>query len=68
MSFSDDDLRALKDRLKINRYPVGFRTVEDLIARLESAEAVIYSACKNKELRSKESVDLWEIWCKKAGK
>lgn len=51
MSFSDDDLRDLKRRLKTNKYSVGHKVVVDLIARLEVAEKGFEAL--------EESRDLW---------
>ena len=55
--FTDDDLRALKERLRANKYSVSYRAVEGLIERLEAAEDCISVQAEG-----------YEIWLKIAGK
>lgn len=66
MSFTDDDLKRLKDRSQRHDFTTNSLMSRDhlfgLLARLEAAEACVHSVCKNKELRSRESMGFWEAW------
>ncbi len=65
MSFSDKDLSELKERLKKNRYSVGFKVVHDLIERLEASETVINTIYRE---GTPEHDALLSLWRQAAGK
>lgn len=62
--FSDDDVKTLKARLRLNRYSVGSQTVKDLLERLDASEAALDCAVECFHM----SGQILENWRRIAGK
>jgi hypothetical protein len=71
MTFSDDDLKRLKERITNPKHDHTISNnlkIPALLARLEAAEEMAEHIKSNECCGCDEGIKLYETWCKKAGK